>query len=280
MTPKKYNLKHRLNSHGNLDSKPTGWMTFSDAGVNRKSTHHRKALESGRIYVYEVLMGFDGDSRYGWRPVLDPILHRDQLPLFRRIVERSQAASHKVARVKARARAKLRKTPAYQQDMEDRKRRRREQIQEDQRLSGLCLEVGLPPDKAGRVLAKGLRDIREAHISWLDDAHEAVLDGERHGGIMKGYLAAARDWSVFASKQDYCDNFYHYLRLAIGAYRRHAYTNYDDLLQEGYTRDEALLLRSNHPVLSVEGAWDVSYQEAEDEARIQRKWRKRDAQRR
>lgn len=243
MRPKKYNLT--TNRYGNLDSQPTGWLTFSVAGVTKQSKHHRIALASGRIYTYEVLRGFDGGSRHGWSPILEPIIHRDQLPLFHRLVAKSQAASKKEAKIKAKARAKLLKTPEYQQELEARrqkrrdaaaalKKRRREQAIEEQRLSILCKEAGVRSDKAGRLLAKGLRDIREAHSSWLDDAYQAILDGERYDGIMKQYLDGENEnWSYF----------YGHLCKAIGAHRRHNHTNYDDLLEKGYTREEALIMR-------------------------------------
>ena len=105
---------------------------------------------------------------------------------------------------------------------------------EEQRLGILCKEAGIRSDKAGRLLAKGLRDIREAHPSWLEDAYQAILDGERYDGVMKQYLDGENeDWSYF----------YGHLCKAIGAHRRHNHTNYDDLLEKGYTREEALIMR-------------------------------------
>ena len=242
MKPKKYSLT--TNKYGNLDSQPTGWVTFAEAEVTKQSKHHRIALESGRIYTYEVLRGFNGGSRHGWSPILEPIIHRDQLPLFSRLVAKSQTASRKEAKIKAKGRrikAKLQATPEYQEQMRVRavearaamRKQREEQLTEIRKLNALCEEVDLPPDKAGRLLAEGLRDIKAAHSSWLDDAYQAILDGERYDGIMKQYLSGGEP----------LDFFYHDLRKAIGAHRRHNHTNYDDLLEKGYTREEALIMK-------------------------------------
>ena len=252
MKPKKYTLE--TNEHGNLDSQPVGWITFEEAGISKRSRHHRAALESGRIYLYEVLLGFDGgrsDGRYGWRPILEPGIHRDQMPLFDRLASRSRESAAKTAKAKSRKRAKLLKTPEYQRDMEERRqareaakqareKRRIEGEKKEQVLSDLCEAVGIPPDEAGRLLAEGLKDIKEAHPSWLSDAYEAVLDGERYGGIMKKYLHGALD-QLHPSDRWY---FYDDLRIAIRAHRRHHYTNYEELLEKGYTREEALVMKS------------------------------------
>lgn len=243
MKPKKYSLE--TNRYGNLDSQPTGWMTFTDAGITKHSKHHRAALESGRIFSYEVIRGFHGGSRHGWSPILEPIIHRDQMPLFWRLVLKSQDASKKQAKIKARVRAKLVKTPEYQQEMEARrkkrrdaaaalKERRKEQAAEEHRLDMLCKEAGIRCDRAGRLLAWGLRDITEAHPSWLDDAYQAILDGERYDGVMLQYLDGRNEDRSY---------FHYHLCRAIGAHRRHNDTNYDDLLAKGYTRDEAMALR-------------------------------------
>ena len=245
--PKKYQLKNQLNNYGNLDNQPSGWVTFSDAKINMHSKHHRDAVRSNRIYTYEVLRGFDGGfRRYGWKPILESIIHKDQLPLFRRLIAKSKAASKKAAKVKAKARARLLKTPEYRQDLEARRQKRRdaaaalkarnaEKEIEDQRLNLLCREVGIRADKAGRLLAHGLRDIKEAHPHWLKDAYEAVLDGERYNGIMKQYLCGELD-QLHPSDAWI---FYHDLRIAIRAHRRHRDTDYDQLLDEGFDRDEA-----------------------------------------
>ena len=234
-TPRKYQLW--TNSHGNLDAHPPGvkWVTFDTVEVTRRKPSHRFALDSGRIFTYEVLDGFTGSNRRGWSPILIPIIHLDQMPLFRRLVTQYQRQADKQKSKRKREYARLCKTPEYQAKLAERRELRRARDaarrEAEEQANLACRDCGLPATAVGRMLASNLRDIREAHSDWLKDAYHALEHSLSHG-IMA-------DWQ----KGRPTPNFYHSLCLAIGAYRRHEKTNYDEeldsLREAGFSWDEA-----------------------------------------
>ena len=108
-TPKKYYIP--TNSHGNLSSFPKDkkWVRFTHADINRRKPAHRSALQSGRIFYYEVCEGFTG-GKYGWSPLLAPIIHYDQLPLFHRLVSQYEKQKARQKKKQSRNRARLKKS--------------------------------------------------------------------------------------------------------------------------------------------------------------------------
>lgn len=82
------------------------------------------------------------------------------------------------------------------------------------------------------MLQSHLRDIDEAHQEWLQDAHDALAYSIKNKGIMHDWLNDRIDIQ-----------FYDALRRAISAFRRHNYTDYEELLQLGYDRDDALSMK-------------------------------------
>lgn len=94
--PRKYHLV--TNGYSNLDNFPKGkkWIRFEYAGISRRKSAHRYALDSGRIFTYEVLVDWRGSNRRGWSPILESIIHLDQLPLFNRLVTRYQKDRERV----------------------------------------------------------------------------------------------------------------------------------------------------------------------------------------
>lgn len=103
----------------------------------------------------------------------------------------------------------------------------KERREERKRLRNLCSEVGLECDVAGMKLVEGLRDVREADKDWLRDAYNAISYSQRKvGSVMYGVQASD-------------SYFYENLCLAIGAYRRHIYTSYEQDLRDGMEYEEA-----------------------------------------
>src|SRR5262249_49181582 len=75
-----------------------------------------------------------------------------------------------------------------------------------------------------------LLDLREAHPEWLDEALWAAEENiRRKGHAYRGY----RSGDI---------RFYELLRTALKGDRRHANANYDQLLAEGFDRDDARYL--------------------------------------
>lgn len=257
--PKKYQLQ--LNEYGNLDFVPNRWKKFPDAEISTRSKYHRQALKSERLFTYKVLTGFRGGDRYGWKPVLVGIIHQDQLPLFWRLVTKIKSDAKKESLKREKAFRKYQKTPEYQQELQEKRKRReqaierrREQEEEQQqqfdKIKLLLREIGIhweqelpclwQMEKKNEIetslkfwilLAENLLDIREAHPDWLSDAHAAMWDGVIHRGIMLNHIDSGLE--------EYAGDFHTDLCIAIRAHRRHRDTNYDELLDEGFDRDEA-----------------------------------------
>lgn len=224
--PKKYQLE--TNEYDNI---PAGqvpwkhWIWLDEAGISARKPSHRVALENSRVYTYEVFRGFKGSGRR-WSAVTCRIIHRDQLPLFSRLVARAEKDAAKLReqakrRRKTKAyRAEARQGKAHAETVEAERQARRAE------LDTLCESVGLPADAVGRLLASRLSDVREAHPGWLATAYDALAYSLRHGGIM-------------SSEQAQEEHFYDSLCLAIAAHRRHTETDYDDLLRAGIPREDA-----------------------------------------
>ena len=102
-------------------------------------------------------------------------------------------------------------------------------------LNTLCEKVGLPQDEYGRVLADNLRDIQEASSNWLQEAYIVVRDKSDEKGTVL--------WTYFHDNDQEL-TFYQALNLAIKAARRHNDTNYDQLLKEGFSREDARAMKS------------------------------------
>lgn len=71
-------------------------------------------------------------------------------------------------------------------------------------------------------LIEELTNINDANVSWVRDAYRGLVSSLEHKGIYRDY------------KSGLCDlDFYSMVCKAINAYRRHAYTDYDDIDKRG-----------------------------------------------
>ncbi len=105
--PQKYYLV--TNSYSNLDNYPKDkkWIRFREVEINRRKPSHRYALYSGRIFSYDVVVGWNGSNRRGWSPILESIIHLDQMSLFNRLVARYQKQKEKEKAKTKREQARL-----------------------------------------------------------------------------------------------------------------------------------------------------------------------------
>ena len=221
--PKKYDYDNKTNDYGNLTFCPKNWISFDAAEINKKKKTHKIALESKRLYTYQVLAGFTKSGRF-FNPVLYEIIHKDQLPLFQRLVKQ---AEKDISQEKEKAK-KAKQTKAYKIKA---KEKREQRLKHKQKLVNLCIKVGIEPNKYGLLLADNLDDITQAHIDWLFDAYSALKYSIENKGIMYKFLKNYRDCEGLT--------FYDALCIAIKAYRRHEYTDYDDLLRQGISKETA-----------------------------------------
>lgn len=77
-----------------------------------------------------------------------------------------------------------------------------------------------------------LDDVNVAHPSWLAEAHRALIASIRHKGIYRDYKRGI-----------YEGDFYSMVCKALNAYRRHTYTDYDDIDKRGLEDFEISELR-------------------------------------
>ncbi|MFW6024995.1 MAG: hypothetical protein ACOCRX_01505 [Candidatus Woesearchaeota archaeon] len=217
--PKKYQLK--TNEYGTLIKKPKNWTYIESINITRRSKHHRFALSADNIYTYEVCEGFSGNKRYGYKPVLKEIIHNDQLPRFWRLVEKSKRMSKKEKEKKK----KYKQTKKYKKELYERRKKQQEQEKGYKRIAHI---VDLPYDQYTIMLIDGLDDITQAHHSWLTDAYESFKYSVENKGIMYKYIKDRVEL-----------DFYSAINIATKAYRRHNYTNYEELLNIGYDKEDA-----------------------------------------
>jgi len=227
MTPKKYKLLK--NSYGNVESKniPKGWINFEE---NKRSKHVRYALNSGRIYTYERMDGFN-KTRGGWKPELTTIIHTDQLPLLARLIAKSKRESEKAKKKNAAKR----KTKAYKEERAkaicDAEKKAVEAEKRRERLRRKAKQIGLPMDRYTILLIECLYNVDEANRNWLREAYRALRYSLENKGVM-------HFWQKSKGEME----FYHSLCLAIGAHRRHNNTDYEYLLRAGLSKEDARFL--------------------------------------
>ena len=113
--PKKYRLA--TNDYDQVEYfAPAGWVSFEEAGISTRKASHRAALaarsEAGRpprLYTYDLFVGWIAATSYGkkWKAATHRIIHRDQLPLFARLVARAEKDAAKKREQSARRRMRM-----------------------------------------------------------------------------------------------------------------------------------------------------------------------------
>jgi hypothetical protein len=86
-----------------------------------------------------------------------------------------------------------------------------------------------------RTAVRALRDLRAADPEWLDEALYAAEENVRRKGRAYHWFQAGEV------------DFYEFLRIVLKVHRRHAYTNYDELLASGFDKETARLCMTGDP---------------------------------